>query len=55
MDKTQWPARSPELNPCDYFLWGYVKSRAYNQLSNDLDDLKLNIETRVPYRLGKYR
>ena len=20
-----WPARSPDLTPCDYFLWGYVK------------------------------
>jgi len=18
-----WPARSPDLTPCDYFLWGY--------------------------------
>ena len=21
----QWPPRSPDLNPCDYFLWGYLK------------------------------
>ena len=21
-----WPARSPDLNPLDYFLWGYLKS-----------------------------
>ena len=20
-----WTARSPDLTPCDYFLWGYVK------------------------------
>ncbi|EFN63727.1 hypothetical protein EAG_00069, partial [Camponotus floridanus] len=20
-----WPARSPDLNPLDYFLWGYLK------------------------------
>lgn len=24
-----WPARSPDLNPLDYFLWGYVKSMVY--------------------------
>lgn len=24
-----WPARSPDLAPCDYFLWGYLKSRVY--------------------------
>ena len=24
-----WPPRSPELTPCDLFLWGYIKDRAY--------------------------
>ena len=23
------PARSPDLTPCDFFLWGYLKSRFY--------------------------
>jgi hypothetical protein len=23
-----WPARSPDLNPLDSFLWGYLKSKA---------------------------
>jgi hypothetical protein len=22
-----WPARSPDLSACDFFLWGYLKSR----------------------------
>ena len=22
-----WPARSPDLNPCDFCLWGYLKSK----------------------------
>jgi hypothetical protein len=22
---TRWPARSPDLNPLDYFLWGYIQ------------------------------
>jgi len=22
-----WPPRSPDLNPLDYFLWGYIKSK----------------------------
>ncbi|PNF41322.1 hypothetical protein B7P43_G17534 [Cryptotermes secundus] len=21
----KWPPRSPQLTPCDFFLWGYVK------------------------------
>lgn len=25
-----WPARSPDLNPLDFFLWGYVKSLVYD-------------------------
>ncbi len=24
-----WPHYSPDLNPCDYFLWGYLKDRVY--------------------------
>ena len=28
-DNLQWPARSPDLAPCDYFLWGYLKSWVY--------------------------
>ena len=31
-----WPARSPDLTMCDYFLWGYLKSKVYI-----LEDLKL--------------
>ncbi|PNF22978.1 hypothetical protein B7P43_G11389 [Cryptotermes secundus] len=24
-----WPTRSPDLTPCDFFLWGYIKDRVY--------------------------
>lgn len=24
-----WPARSPDLNPCDFFLWSQIKSVVY--------------------------
>ena len=24
-----WPPYSPDLNPCDYYLWGYLKSKVY--------------------------
>jgi len=24
-----WPARSPDLTPCYYFLWGYVKDKVF--------------------------
>ena len=38
-----WPPRSPDLNPCDFYLWGYLKSVVYNPLPKTLDDLKANI------------
>ena len=44
INKTQWPARSPDLNLCDYFLWGYLKSRVFKPFPTDLNDLKLNIK-----------
>jgi len=23
---TEWPPRSPDFTPCDFFLWSYLKS-----------------------------
>ena len=25
----QWPTCSPDLTNCDYFLWGFLKSKVY--------------------------
>lgn len=47
INKTQWPPRSPDLNPCDYFLWGYLKSKVYRPLPKTLDDLKTNITREI--------
>ena len=38
-----WPARSPDLNPLDFFLWGYLKSLVYNPRPATLDELERNI------------
>lgn len=27
----EWPPRSPDLSPLDFFLWGFVKNRVYRQ------------------------
>ena len=35
-----WPTRSPDLNPCDYFLWGYLKSKVYTQRPRSVEELK---------------
>ena len=47
IDKNSWPPRSPDLNPCDFFLWGYLKSVVYNPLPKTLDDLKVNLEREI--------
>ena len=43
----EWPPRSPDLTPCDFFLWGYLKSRVFNNRPRTLDDLKTNIREEV--------
>ncbi|GFU92383.1 transposase [Trichonephila clavipes] len=38
-----WPPRSCDLTPLDYFLWGYVKSLVYADKARTLDHLEDNI------------
>jgi len=43
-----WPPRSPDMTPCDFFLWGDVKERVYvPPLSADLDELTNRITAAV--------
>ena len=39
----QWPARSADLNPCDFSLWGALKQRVYNPRPANIEQLKQNI------------
>lgn len=39
----EWPARSPDLTPLDYFLWGYLKSKVYVTKPQNLDELRARI------------
>ena len=39
-DDIGWPARSPDLSRCDYFLWGYVKVEEYKHPPTTIDGLK---------------
>ncbi|GFY08844.1 transposable element Tc3 transposase [Trichonephila clavipes] len=38
-----WPPRSCDSTPLDYFLWGYVKSLVYADKPQTLDHLEDNI------------
>ncbi|KFM72033.1 hypothetical protein X975_15411, partial [Stegodyphus mimosarum] len=44
---TAWPPRSPDLTPCDFWLWGYLKSKVYQGVVQDLAMLKDNISRTV--------
>lgn len=34
-----WPARSPDLTPCDFFLWGHLKSLVYQHPPANMAEL----------------
>jgi len=42
-----WPARSPDLTPCDFFLWGYLKAEVYKYRPQTLKALKDAIREEV--------
>lgn len=35
----EWPPRSPDLTPLDFFLWGYLKNKVYERESTSKADL----------------
>lgn len=39
-----WPARSPDLNPLDFFVWGHLKSMVYSTPVQDIEDLRQRVE-----------
>ena len=39
-----WPHRSCDLNPLDYFLWGAVKDKCYANHPETIEALKHEIE-----------
>lgn len=45
--EVEWPARSPDLTPLDFFLWGHLKSKVYVTPPRDLDDLEARIRAEM--------
>ena len=42
----KWPPRSPDLTPCDFFIWGYVKGLVYlPPLPTNVVELKQRISS----------
>ncbi|GFU01941.1 uncharacterized protein TNCV_1524291 [Trichonephila clavipes] len=48
-----WPPRSCDVTPLDYFLWGYVKSLVYADKPQTLDHLEDNIRRYTATNVGK--
>ena len=43
----EWPPRSCDPTPLDFFLWGHMKSLVYANKPATLDDLKDNIQREI--------
>lgn len=43
----QWPPRSPDLNPCDFFIWGELKRQVYEVQINNIEQLWNRIQNAV--------
>ncbi|GBM82609.1 hypothetical protein AVEN_255413-1 [Araneus ventricosus] len=44
---TAWPPRSPDLNPCGFWLWGYLKDVVYEGPIPSLAELKNRITQHI--------
>ena len=42
--EVEWPPRSPDMTPCDFFLWGYFKSQIFVTPPRDTQDLRNRIQ-----------
>ncbi|GBM96167.1 hypothetical protein AVEN_23260-1 [Araneus ventricosus] len=56
----EWPPRSPDLNPLDFFLWGYIKQRVYaippptlQELRNRITDACASVSPAMLYNVQR--
>lgn len=45
--KEKWPPHSPDLNPCDFWLWGVVEEKANDHHHDSVASLKMAIRRAV--------
>jgi len=43
----EWPPYSPDLNPCDFWLWGFLKDAVYKKQPKSVNELKNAIRSSV--------
>ncbi|GBN56822.1 hypothetical protein AVEN_33068-1 [Araneus ventricosus] len=44
---TAWPSRSPDLNPLDFWMWGYLKAVVFSNPIAHLAELKARIAQHI--------
>ena len=42
-EEVEWPPRSPDLTPLDFFLWGHLKSRIFSSPPANIEELRRRI------------
>nr|CAH7762191.1 unnamed protein product [Callosobruchus chinensis] len=47
-----WPPRSPDLTPCDFFLWGEMKRLVYHTEVNTVEELSVRITEAAAFIRG---
>lgn len=45
--ENEYPPRSCDITPCDFFLWPYLKNTIFRTPINDLEELKEKIRERI--------
>ena len=43
----EWPARSPDLTPCNFFLWDWLKEQVYSKKPTTLEELEGQIRLAI--------
>lgn len=43
----EWPPYSPDINPCDYYLWGNLKDKVYQPAPATAEGLKTRIREEI--------
>ncbi|EZA58004.1 hypothetical protein X777_02012, partial [Ooceraea biroi] len=49
-----WPPRSPDLSPLDYYFWGYLKSKVHETKPQSIRELRQQIRDEVALIPAEY-
>ena len=50
----EWPARSPDLTPYSFFLWGWLKEQVYSTKPRNLEELEGRIRKVMTFILQEF-